>query len=352
MRFVLWLLLWPVAAAAGQNLLMSYDYSASSATAIAGTMRRTDGGTDTSYGIFIDDQYDLFDNFTIIAGARIDANNYRDTTSKIIPRAALIYGITDKLTAKYVYNTGFVRPAVNQGRRRGIDTSLGGGLVVDPYNATKSQEIYAHDAQLSFKDGKTDFNVTLFQYTVKDYITFVRRPSGYANVSDANANGIEVDFRRSVTDNIAVYGNYSWALAKLDSSAFIAAPSTIGPGATGVTNYDKEWMSQPRQMVNLGVDLNLPGNAVLNMHYNGWREMDVYAYSDEARRSAIRHLTGNDYLDANLLFREVMGTPLTLSLYCTNLFDHRGMEPIQGIAGWKLSQGRTAGLNASYRFGL
>ncbi|MBV9122643.1 MAG: TonB-dependent receptor, partial [Planctomycetes bacterium] len=62
------------------------------------------------YSPYVEAQWQLLDRLRLIGGTRITWDD-RFQVVPITPRAAVVYNLTDQITAKYVYTEGFVAPA-------------------------------------------------------------------------------------------------------------------------------------------------------------------------------------------------------------------------------------------------
>jgi iron complex outermembrane receptor protein len=288
----------------------------------------TDSGTDKTLAVYAEDHFQFTDKLRLIGGIRFDDNNFREDKAKFLPRFGAIYALNDNWTAKYLYNSGYIRPAVSQSKR----------ISATKTNASKGQAINSHDVQLAYSGEKTSFSVTGYYLHVKDYITYV---SGYTNISDGDSKGIEFEFRRKLSDSLSLYGNYALGEAKLYKVDSDTTPDLVSSSG--------EWNGMPHHLFNLGLDWQIKDNLFFNLHARSWNDASVYAWDTSINDNRFYTFQGGYYLDANLLCTNVRGLPLDISVYCTNLLDSKGKEPLYE-RGWLLQRSRSIGVNVSYRF--
>jgi outer membrane receptor protein involved in Fe transport len=63
-----------------------------------------------TYAAYLEGQWQLLDDLRVVGGVRVTKDDHFDEIP-VTPRAALIYNVTDRLTAKYMYSEAFVAPA-------------------------------------------------------------------------------------------------------------------------------------------------------------------------------------------------------------------------------------------------
>lgn len=285
-------------------------------------------GKDVSRGVFAEDRYDVLEKTSLIVGGSVDDNGLRVKKAQFSSRLGLVQSIGKSWSVKYLYHTGFLLPDMLQGRQINAVS-----------NAVKAEKTASHDVQLAYNTPATQANLVVFQTEVKDYIVNVG--GAYANSPDkVKLHGLEFELRRRLTGYLSLYGNYAYALAKLDDDT------------VGLTTGGKEgWVGMPHQLYNVGTDWTFPRGVTFNLHLRGWKDAVVDAYDEGLGTSRLQDLPGEYYLDGNLVLRDVFGTPFTTSIYGTNLLNHGGANPVQQLnGGWVLEKGRSVGVKVSCPF--
>ena len=68
-------------------------------------------GRDNNVAVYAEDQFSFNDGKTdVFAGIRADHDDWRERRTVWLPRAGIIHSVSPSLTAKYVFNTGYLRP--------------------------------------------------------------------------------------------------------------------------------------------------------------------------------------------------------------------------------------------------
>ena len=68
-------------------------------------------GKDNNVAVYAEDRWSFNNAKTdVFAGLRADHNDWRENRTVILPRAGIIHSLSPRLTAKYVFNTGYLRP--------------------------------------------------------------------------------------------------------------------------------------------------------------------------------------------------------------------------------------------------
>ena len=293
---------------------------------------------DKTFALYAEDMQSFNDNKTsIFAGGRYDKNNYRDNDSVFLPRGGIIQSLTDTLTVKYIYNTGYFRP--------NLAYSSVNSITNPSSQADKSEQLYSHDVQLFWKKDRNYAAITLFDMQIDNFIAYTERRNGltvtqvYQNGGTNKTKGVELEAKIGITERVSLYGNYSYAKAKL-----------IGE-LTGVwANQDGEPLNYPKNMYNIGTDILVTDNSIMNLHVNGFWDMpylkqigEYSYYGEEGKAKAV-------YLDANFTTKLQLGTPMEFSIFCDNIFDKQDAIGLVANNGVYYPRGRNLGGKVSVSF--
>lgn len=155
--------------------------------------------------LYAQDEWNLAKDWSFTAGVRND--NFSDFGSTTNPRLALVWDAAYNLTAKLLYGQAFRAPSFNE--QYGVNPSGDG----NPY--VKPERIETQEAAISWQAREdARFNLNLFQYTMKDTIRPVTKPSGigasFQNTGSLHGDGGELEAAWDASRNVRLTGNYSW----------------------------------------------------------------------------------------------------------------------------------------------
>ncbi len=319
---------------------------------------------DNTLALYLEDDWRVITDLHFIFGLRMDKNDLREDSTKLLPRFSTIWGLGPGWTAKYMFNTGYVRPPVGKsflGQQPLIDTWFGAfpGIGVE-----KSEEVNSHDLQLichleNFQSALTGYYTT-FTNAFNLYGIHTNTNRGtlvplYVNSNQITSYGLEFDFQHKLGALMDWYGNYAWVIfAEIDRFS-----------GTTTDNVEYNWLHSylvtegkaltqfPHHTWNLGINLHLNGyfaqipQVSLNIHYRGWT--DMWTENPDAP-GAYRRLGPEHFTDLNLLFKNVVTSKLDISLYAKNLFDNDDSRYQLPLAGFWSVRGRSLGIRTSYSF--
>ena len=279
----------------GPNRDSRFDVSANQPASTNYPYLGVESGYDNNLATYFEDAW-TFNNgrTTLFGGGRVDDDDFREDKTVWLPRGGLIHSLSDSLTAKYVYNSGYLRPNAVYSKTAGIivDTARGPNqsfLVVD-----QSERVASHEVGLFWKRNRFNLAGTLFYMMIDDYISFDANnlPQGYKNLGDAESRGVEVEWRYNIRADLVLYGNYSLALAELKSAQNRGA---LSDDHDATLNY-------PEHIFNLGIDWLISDQRSLNVHLNGWRDMNIVEpLNAEGTGGQFATLRGEEYVDLNYM---------------------------------------------------
>jgi outer membrane receptor for ferrienterochelin and colicin len=275
-----------------------------------------ESGFDNTLAAYAEDRWELAGGrTTLFLGARLESNDFRERATVFLPRGGMIQSLSDAVTAKYIYNSGYLRPNAVYAKTTGVivDETRGpsqGFLVVD-----QSETIRNHEVQLYWRGASGHIGLNGFHMSIDDYISFDANnlPQGYKNLGDARSVGLEFEIERSVWDGLVASANYSLARATLANSRHVGA----------LTNDENETLNYPRHIYNVGVTWRFGSANDLNLNLNGWRDMHIVKpLAADGSGGTFGDLRGEAYLDLNLDLPRLGGGPFDLGIFCTNLLDN------------------------------
>src|ERR1041384_6540227 len=92
-------------------------------------------------------------NPAVVPGARGDHNDWRERRTVVLPRAGVIHSLTNHLTAKYAFNTGYLRPNAAYAKASGKFYRSPSKTIEDVNVVDRSEQVRSHDLQLSYSRG-------------------------------------------------------------------------------------------------------------------------------------------------------------------------------------------------------
>jgi outer membrane receptor protein involved in Fe transport len=207
-----------------------------------------------------------------------------------------------------------------------------------------------------YNDAKLTLSVDAFHMRLGNYIANKAAPGtpttqegGYLNLGDISTAGIELDARYKLLSKLSVYGNYSYAKARVtNSSSFATLLNTY-------VDENGHMLSVPRDTYNLGLDWECLKNCNWNFHMRGWgmAKMPNPEVLTSTAGGNYRWQSGHAYFDTTFLTESIFifTKPVTFSVTCRNIFDSRGMDPyVAGNVSWLYEEGRTFDFRLTYKF--
>jgi outer membrane receptor protein involved in Fe transport len=206
----------------------------------------------------------------------------------------------------------------------------------------KSEKIIGHDLQINWKTDSFHLSTTLFYMSIADFISFdaFNTPQGYKNLGKLQSLGGELEGRWYIADPLALYGNYSYALATLDDSRHQGA----------LTDGDDTTLNYPRHIMNIGLDWLVNDKNTLNANMNSWYDMSVVLPINSGEPyGAFDKLNGEIYFDLSFTSMELFHTPLDLNIFVLNLLNNTDPVGMVINGGFWYPRGRNVGATLSLR---
>ena len=275
----------------------------------------------TSYYLFIQDEWQLADNWQLTSGLRYD--HYSDFGSTTNPRLALVWASSDNITTKLLYGRAFRPPSINVLFDNPIylgDPDLD-PEIIDTYEAAFSHA-FSPDIQ---------YSANVFYYRIKDLMTLVTvngNQKQWQNVEERTGYGTEFEINYSPLSNLRLLANYAYQKSEDDKSN-----SDVGETPNHQIYARGEWEFMPRWHLQAQVN---------------WVGEQKRAFGDT--RSAL-----DDYTTVDLTLRKLaLINSLDLTLSVHNLFDEDVYEaspgPVAEIPGDFPMPGRSIYAELAYTF--
>jgi outer membrane receptor for ferrienterochelin and colicin len=154
----------------------------------------------TSYYAFVQDEWQLADDWALTSGLRYD--KYSDFGGTTNPRVALVWATTDAITTKLLYGKAFRAPSFNELFVTANPIALGNSElepeIIDSYELALSHQI----------DSKLSYNLNVFFYEIDDYIQF--GASGAENTGRRNGKGGEAELEYRASSSLKLFANYAY----------------------------------------------------------------------------------------------------------------------------------------------
>ncbi|MBW2410540.1 MAG: TonB-dependent receptor, partial [Deltaproteobacteria bacterium] len=294
-----------------------------------------DETTDTTIGVYAEDTFYATDRLTLIGGVRVDYNDPRETVAVVMPRGAAIYKFSDALSAKYMYNTGYVRPQMKKSYAVKVSSLLG--------SVKESEKIRAHDVALIYNTRNTQLILDLFQMTVYDIYGWQPDPTNqwgkHVNQGDIFTKGVELSLKRSFWDGKLLF-DLNYGYAKADKEDEFGNKSTYYQGI-------------PHHVYAAGLNYLFTENISLFATVHGWRDLEMNGAGAYGRRPPPHPDYNGDYLvDLNLRIKKLLNDRLDLSLYVLNVTDREArLQALESWhAWWTYARGRSIGIKTTWKF--
>jgi len=287
----------------------------------------------------------------VFGGVRADHNDWREHRTVLLPRAGVVHSLSSRLTTKYVFNTGYLRPNAAYSKSGGKFYRAPSKTIENVNVVDRSEQVQSHDWQLTYA-GTRDYLVgTVFYMGVENFISWeTKLDLGYRNMGSAYSYGAEIEGRHFFSGSLAVTGNYSLArgyLKRLPTGVDVNGVTQVLDGA--VTNADREWLNYPMHMWNLGADVFARDRQSLNVNARGWHKMKIVAPFSSPSPWAYTELGGQVYVDATYKLSDMMSN-VDFRAFVTNMFDNT--EPVGMVInnGVFHPRGRNLGFQVAARF--
>lgn len=287
--------------------------------------------TDTTYGAYFDYSFFANSKLTFIGGLRLDYNTPREEVYILSPRGSMIYKFTDQLTAKYMYNTGYVRPTMSKSFEVALSKS---GSV------RESEKILAHDITLMYNTHQTQLSAGLFAMKIHDRNRYDALAGAFVDTGDVMSSGAELSLKRSfLNKRFMLDMNYGYATAK--------TKDRFG-------NIETYYEGIPDHVYAIGLNYQHNNYISFYANVNGWRNLKMDSTTATSWIDSEPHpdYSGEHLVDLNLRFENLLNNSIDLSLYVLNALDRKARLQAKDDwhAWWSYARGRSIGLKTSLKF--
>lgn len=208
------------------------------------------GGSESAWGLFAQDQWELLKPLTLYLGARYDywkvddgasgvpgaLTNYpSNTESHLSPKVAAVWKALSDTTVKASVGNAFRAPTLYELYRSWVSGSI--NYVSNP--DLKPETVWAYELGVDqfFFDKKTHLGLTGFWNDIDDMIAY--RTDGNdrirTNVGQTRSYGIELEAEQKITSWLALWGNFTYTHATIEENA--SDRSSEGKYVTGIPKY-------------------------------------------------------------------------------------------------------------------
>lgn len=311
------------------------------------------GGKSRNTALYVQDEYDINDVWTVYAGARWDYykkldgyahyydNKHKSSDfegasfSEISPKVAVQYNIDDTSSIYASYGHSFNPPTLYKVYRYG-----GGGMgdvIPNPGLKPETSDTF----ELGYKKiigNKTALTATYFNARTDDTIQYVTHYDAvdttktlfkrYENVGKSKKNGIELAAQHAFNDNWSGYLNYTWQEAKITGKSIA---NTNFTDEDTVRDY-----TVPKHILHSGVQYKVGKLAtVLDMQY----------ISDRQAPDKVTGEYGSEdsYVLFNMAMNYKVNESLGIQFAINNMFDRQFYNS-------EATDGRSYHLNLDFKF--
>jgi iron complex outermembrane receptor protein len=172
-----------------------------------------------NWGLYLQDEFKVLDNVTLIGGIRYD--EYDTVGSTTNPRLALIYNYSDATTLKLLYGEAFRAPNAYELYYHD------GYYTMKPPTSLESETIETYEIVLEQKFNKNiTGSVSGFYYTLEDLIDQTVDPGDslivFTNTDEVEVKGLEFELDGRWENGLRSRASYSYVEAEDDSGSTIA----------------------------------------------------------------------------------------------------------------------------------
>ena len=309
-------------------------------------------GKDNNVSAYAEDRFSFNDHKTdVFAGIRADHDDWRETRTVFLPRAGIIHSISPSLTAKYVFNTGYLRPNAAYSKSGGKFYRSPSKTIENVNVVDQSEEVRSHDVQLTFADKGNYLVGTMFYMAVDNFISWeTKLDLGYRNMGEAYSYGGELESRYVLGANVVLNANYSLARGyprRIPTG--LDVNGVTQPLDVSLTNASRECPNYPMHMWNAGLDVPVRDHHSINANVRGWAKMKIVEPFTAPNPGGYGELSGAWYVDASYLARDVVAH-FDLRLSAMNLFDNTAPVGMVVNNGALDARGRNLGVQLSKGF--
>ena len=217
------------------------------------------GGKDKIWAVFVQDEWNIAEPFTLYAGCRYDAWKVYDgasgvpgseisydsnTESEFSPKVSAVWKALSNTTFKASVGHAFRPPSLYELYRTwsswGWEYQSNPNLdpeTVWTYEAAVNQYLFDKKTRLSLTGYQNDIDDLIYYRVDQDAKTKTRM-----NAGEARTYGVEFEVSQQITHWLEAWGNYTWTQAEITKNP--VDPASEGKAITGI----------PKTMFNIGLE--------------------------------------------------------------------------------------------------
>ncbi|WIO73318.1 TonB-dependent receptor [Porticoccaceae bacterium LTM1] len=254
-------------------------------------------GDRTNYYGFIQDAWQMFNDWELTAGIRVD--DYSDFGTTINPRMAVVWSTSQTLTSKLLFGKAFRAPSFAEMRNQNNPAVLGNPDL-------EPEEIKSYEMAFDYRPAHNlNLKLNLFYYEWSDIISFVADTTGTTrtaqNAGEQTGHGFELEGVWKASEVLSFSGNY----ASVDSTD---------------KQSDSDSANSPGSQLYLRADMQLSENWSFNLQSNWVRDRNRMVF--DMRPEVDDYIT----LDSSLRFK-TNDNKWQVALISKNLLDEEIYEP-------------------------
>ncbi len=288
-------------------------------------------------GFYLYDNWQIFNNYSINGGVRIDYNSILSETNEDVQwgaRIANIYQPSDKWVSKIIANRTIRFPsgiaALNEAW--GSDKPEAPNFASKNLRAQNPENLTTIEWQniIYFQFSRLSSNV--YYQSLKNFITWI---GPHTNAGDYAGYGIELEYLHIISNDIQIWTNAAYVDSDFEANA---PPGTISEGTGGgslAISDDNKILGSPSYTANLGVDYEVTNNLTLTSQLRYFTKQA--AYSKEQER--FKEIHNRYYIDATATYRSLIIDDLDISISGKNLLD----DTRQVATQWRKSRNHPRG---------
>jgi len=171
---------------------------------------------------YIQDNYQLTNNFSLTIGARYD--NYSFLESNLNPRAAIVYSPFKNTAIKGLWGNAFRAPNLFEikGQQEGFQI---------PSANLKPERINTFELVLEQRlVNDVILTTSIYNYKLNDMIEMIQLESSlfqYQNLMTARATGVEVEIYGKLTKSSSFYSNYAYSNGLIENETALNQPQHL-----------------------------------------------------------------------------------------------------------------------------
>jgi outer membrane receptor for ferrienterochelin and colicins len=250
----------------------------------------------TVWSLLAEDRFDVTGALSLTAGLRFDDDS--NVGSRLTPRAALVYRLTDRHIVKAQYAEGFRPPTFFE-----LYGATGQAATDIDYEVNGTFEL-----NYVYRHPRAVVRATAFHTSLRDMI-FVTGPLMFDNVAEATTKGVELEWEQQVGSRLRFLANVTFLDEEETRNLPDYVTSTTPVAARFLANAAAFFRPAPRVL--LAARLNHVGERSDDEETDGWSVLDLSLALEDvgARGLSLRGGVKNTFDDE---IQYVVALPLTV----------------------------------------